>query len=59
MERYCKINYEEVPYSTEIEERKFVLCYDDTELVKKIDVTDLSHYFIRDIIENWCEGILQ
>lgn len=57
MKKYCKIHYEEVPYSTE--EKKFVLCYDDTELVKKIDVTDLSQYFIRDIIENWCEGILQ
>lgn len=38
--------------------RKYVLMYENDELKKKVEVSDMSHYFIRDVIENWNDGLI-
>jgi hypothetical protein len=50
MTRYCKTVIEQ--------DKKYVHCYENDVLVKKIDVTSVSYYFIRDVIENWIDFIL-
>ena len=51
--------YQRYAVSVDVDGKKMVYCYDEGELQKKIDVSEYSHYFIRDCIENWNDGIIK
>jgi len=51
--------YSRYAVSKKEDSKTFVYCYEQDELKKKIDVTEYSHYFVRDCIENWNDGIIE